>query len=126
MSLRTPLALARNHGSAHDGVHHWWQQRLTALALIPLVIWLICSVPVLAQYDYMSARLWLAKPFNATMAVLLTWVMATHARLGVQVILEDYVQPRWLELVLQILVRFAAYAGAVAASVFIILIAVGR
>ena len=126
MSLRTPLALARNHGSAHDGVHHWWQQRLTALALVPLLVWLICAVPMLAGADYLTVRLWLAKPWNATMAVILTWVLFHHAWLGVQVILEDYVHVRWLDVTLQILARFAAYAAAAAASLFIIITAVGR
>jgi succinate dehydrogenase / fumarate reductase membrane anchor subunit len=126
MSLRTPLAIARNHGSAHDGVHHWWQQRLTAMALVPLLLWLVCAVVTLSQVDYVGAKAWLSQPLNATLSVLLTWVMAIHARLGVQVILEDYVSTRWQEILLQILTRFIAFAGAAAASLFIVMIAAGR
>lgn len=124
MSLRAPLAIARNHGSAHDGVHHWWLQRLTAIALIPLLLWLIFSLPTLVSLDYAQAKDWLSQPLNAFMAVLLSWILAIHARLGVQVILEDYVSTRWQEVVLQILTRFVAFAGAAAASLFIIMIAV--
>ena len=124
MSLRAPLAVARNHGSAHDGVHHWWMQRLTALALVPLLLWLIFSLPTLVTLEYEAARTWLSSPFNAFMAVLLTWIVALHARLGVQVILEDYVGTRWQEVILQIITRFVAFAGAAAASLFIIMIAV--
>lgn len=126
MSLRSPLAVARNHGSAHDGVHHWWRQRLTALAMIPLILWVISALPLLASGDYDAARQWLARPLNAVMAVLLSWLVFHHARLGMQVVIEDYINPRWLEVGLQVLTRFAAMAATAAASLFILLIAVGQ
>jgi succinate dehydrogenase / fumarate reductase membrane anchor subunit len=59
MSLRAPLAQALNHGAAHDGVHHWWVQRVSAIALAPLVIWLICQLLSLPDAGYLTVTAWI-------------------------------------------------------------------
>lgn len=91
-NLRTPLSEVKGLGSAKEGTDHFWSQRLTALALIPLVIWLSFSVASLPGMDYVSLREWLSSPTTAIMMILLLIAGFSHSRLGLQVIIEDYVR----------------------------------
>lgn len=91
MSLRTPLARAKGLGSAKEGVHHWWAQRVTAIALVPLAIWFAVSVVGLVSADYATATEWLQAPVQTALMVLFLLVLFYHAQLGVQVVVEDYV-----------------------------------
>ncbi len=90
-SLRTPLAKARGLGSAKDGTHHFWVQRLTAVALIPLTIWFALSIASLATAGQVEVVAWMKSPLSATL--MLSFIMAGfwHMKLGVQVVIEDYV-----------------------------------
>jgi len=97
MSLRSPLARALNHGSAHDGVNHWWVQRVTAVALVPLVIWLLVSLLTLPAADYLTATAWIARGWNPVLLVLTLLAACWHSWLGVQVVIEDYVPARGLK-----------------------------
>lgn len=90
-SLRTPLAQVKGLGSAKEGTDHFWSQRLTALALVPLVIWLCFAVASLPDMNYVTLREWLTMPFNAIMLIFLMIAGFYHSRLGLQVIIEDYV-----------------------------------
>src|SRR5690625_7794385 len=85
------------HGSAGDGVGHWWAQRFSALLLIGLTVWLIWALTRLAGADYSSAAAFLGSPFNATMAILFMVAGFYHGQLGLQVIIEDYVHRRVAE-----------------------------
>jgi len=89
--LRSPLGRARGLGSARAGSHHWWAQRLTAIALVPLTLWFIFSVIHLAGATHQAVIEWLASPL--TMGLMLALIVATfrHLQLGVQVVIEDYV-----------------------------------
>jgi len=91
MSLQTPLGRVRGLGSAGSGVHHWWLQRLTSLALVPLSVWLLVSLLSLPGLDFVTVVSWLAGTWSATLMVLLVLLASWHSSLGVQVILEDYV-----------------------------------
>ena len=91
MSLRTPLGRVCGLGSAKEGTHHWWAQRLTALALIPLTLWLIYSVLSMTTLDYMAAIGWLQSPLTSTLLILFIIALYYHAELGMQVVIEDYV-----------------------------------
>jgi len=122
-TLRNPLERAINHGSAGSGVHHWWAQRFSAILLIPLTVWLVWTLAVLAGADYTAARDWMAAPWNAAMAMLLVGATFYHARLGMQVVIEDYVHQRALEIALQILVATVALAGAVVSMIAILRVA---
>lgn len=122
-ALRNPLERAINHGSAGSGVHHWWAQRFSAILLVPLTLWLVWTLAVLAGAEYAAARDWIAAPWNAAMAVLLVGATFYHARLGMQVVIEDYVHHRVLEVALQILVAIAALVGVVASTIAILKIA---
>ncbi len=91
MSLQTPLAKAQGLGSAKQGSHHWWMQRITAVALIPLTIWLAFSVALIPEASFENIRNWFSLPWNATLVI--AFVIATfyHAALGMQIIYEDYI-----------------------------------
>jgi succinate dehydrogenase / fumarate reductase membrane anchor subunit len=91
MSLQTPLGRARGLGSAKEGVSHWWTQRVTAIALVPLTLWFVASLLGVAGADYETVAAWIAKPVNAVLLVALLISMFYHATLGLQVIIEDYV-----------------------------------
>ena len=90
MSMRAPLAQVRGHGSAKAGAHHWWAQRLTAIALVPLSLWFVASVAAVASADYATAVAWLASPWNSAMLILLIAATFYHAQLGMHVVFEDY------------------------------------
>ncbi len=114
MSLRNPLAIARGLGSAKSGTGHWWAQRVSALALIPLSLWFAVSVLGLVHADYVVVITWLHAPWTA---VLLSLFLFYHAYLGVQVVVEDYVHTEWLKIATLLLIKFACILCA-AAGVF--------
>lgn len=112
--LRTPLKVARRLGSSHSGVHHWWLQRVTAIALIPLGIWFLFFIGGLMGGGYPAVAAAIAQPVHALLLIVLAVCLFWHGALGLEVIVEDYVHTRWLELTLQIAVRFGAILGALA------------
>ncbi|MGH8454032.1 MAG: succinate dehydrogenase, hydrophobic membrane anchor protein [Nevskiales bacterium] len=125
MSLRSPLSRARGLGSAKDGVSHWVWQRLTALALVPLTFWFVASVALHVDADYAVMRAWVATPY---VAVLLSLYLATlfhHSQLGLQVVIEDYVHTRWVNLSLLLLVKFSHVLLAAAGIFAVLKIALG-
>jgi len=91
MSLRSPLGQAKGLGSAKDGLHHWWAQRVTAVALIPLTVWFAFKVAILSQSDYQTVLDCIGSPWSAALIVSLIFAAFYHAALGMQVIYEDYV-----------------------------------
>jgi len=91
MSMRSPLGRVRGLGSAREGVDHWWAQRMTSLALIPLALWFVASLVTLTGADHATAREWIAAPVPAALLVLLIVAAFYHGALGFQVIIEDYV-----------------------------------
>lgn len=119
-NLRDPIATARGLGSAKDGVSHWWLQRLTAIALALLTPWFIWFVVRQVGADQGQVRAAIASP--ATASLLLSYVIALmwHARLGLQVVIEDYIHG-WLEVALQIAIKLVFAFATVAAA-----IAIGR
>lgn len=110
MSMLNPLARAKGHGSAKEGVHHWYAQRASAVLLIFLVGWLIFSVLSLAGGGYEASQAFIANPVNASFLGLLLVVVLYHAMLGLQVVIEDYVHNPAAEVVLYFLTRAGAYA----------------
>ena len=124
-SMRTPLARVRGLGTAKDGVHHWWMQRLTAVALVPLVLWFVVSVAGLAGMSYAQAIDWIASPWVSVFLVLLIVATFYHAQLGVQVVIEDYVHNEPVKLAALVALKFAAIILAVAAIFAVLKIAFG-
>jgi succinate dehydrogenase / fumarate reductase membrane anchor subunit len=90
MSLRTPLGRVLNHGAAHDGVGHWWVQRVTAVALAPLSAWLAVSLLSLPG-GYAAVTAWMGAGLHPVLLALTVLLAAWHAWLGIQVVIEDYV-----------------------------------
>jgi succinate dehydrogenase / fumarate reductase membrane anchor subunit len=125
-SLRSPLGHARGLGSAKDGTHHWWAQRLTALALIPLSIWVVYSILNLADSSYVEFVSWLRNPLHVTLLILMVAATFHHAQLGVQVVLEDYISNHAWRAGCVIAVKFTCAALAVLCIVSIIIVAFGR
>jgi succinate dehydrogenase / fumarate reductase membrane anchor subunit len=125
MSLRSPLGRARGLGSAKDGTHHWWAQRLTAVALVPLLLWFVASVAASTGADHLAATAWLANPVTAVLMVLLIVAGLHHGQLGLQVVIEDYVHAEWVKVLSIMGVRLAAVALGVAAVFSILKIALG-
>jgi succinate dehydrogenase / fumarate reductase membrane anchor subunit len=91
MSLRSPLGRVLGLGSAKDGTSHWWAQRMTAVALIFLSTWFLISILLLDNLQFDAVSAWVGKPLNSILLVLTTATLAYHSRLGVQVVIEDYV-----------------------------------
>ena len=85
--FRTPLGQVRGLGSAKEGSHHWWVQRLTAVALVPLSLWFVVSLISLSQADYPSVVAWLSSPLVTVLLLCLIWALFHHAQLGIQVVL---------------------------------------
>jgi len=115
--LRSPLNRARGLGSAKSGVHHFWMQRLTAVALIPLVIWFAVSLVMLSGADYGMARSWLSSPFVMVLLILTICIGLYHGQLGMQVVIEDYVHNDGVKLALLVAVKFIAVFFGLAAVV---------
>ncbi len=90
-NLRTPLSKAKGLGSAKTGTDHFIVQRITALALMPLVVWLCMSLAFLPDANYISVHLWLNSPFNAVLMIVTLIAGFYHGALGMQVIFEDYI-----------------------------------
>ena len=109
MSLRTPLSHAKGLGSAKEGAGHWWAQRLTSIALVPLTLWLVVAIASFGELSYGSAIEWMQSPLVAVALALLVVVMFYHVQLGLQVIIEDYVHG-WLKIISLVLVNFACIA----------------
>ena len=92
MSLRTPLSAAKGLGSAKQGAHHWWAQRLTSVALVPLTVWLAFSIAGFGSRSYTALIAWMQSPMVAVALALLVVSLFYHVQLGLQVIIEDYVR----------------------------------
>jgi len=97
MSLRSPLGRVRGLGSAKDGVSHWWLQRVTALALVPLLVILVGMMLHLAQAEHATVVAYMGHPYVATFAILGLVAAFWHLKLGLQVVIEDYVHAEGLK-----------------------------
>jgi succinate dehydrogenase / fumarate reductase membrane anchor subunit len=120
VSLRSPMGRVLGLGSAKDGTAHWWAQRVSAVALIPLTLWFMISLLTLPALDYPRARAWLSFPLNGFLAVLLVAVLTHHSYLGTTEVIEDYVPSAGAKLSCLLLLRFV-HVLVGGASIFAIL-----
>ncbi|MBL8260280.1 MAG: succinate dehydrogenase, hydrophobic membrane anchor protein [Candidatus Competibacteraceae bacterium] len=109
MSIRTPLANVRGLGSAKDGTHHWWMQRVTSIALVPLMLWFIFAMLRYSRAEYEVFQHWLSNPINAGLMVTFLFAVFYHAKLGMQVIYEDYVRPEWVMYLALLVTQFVLF-----------------
>lgn len=119
-SLRSAIAL----GSAKDGVHHWWMERISAIALIPLTLWFVVGVIGVVGADYATFSAWLAKPWNAGLLICFIAAAFLHGKMGMEVIIEDYVEPRSVQMAVKVFVNLMAFALGIISVVSVLIVAV--
>ncbi len=123
--MRTPLGKVKGLGSARDGTHHWWMQRVTAIAMVPLGIWFVVSLVALAGADYPTMVAWVSNPFVTVLLLAFLLALFYHLKLGVQVVIEDYVHSEGGKIFLNLFVTFACFLIGMAAVVSVLKIAIG-
>lgn len=125
MRMETPLKRVRGLGSAKVGAHHWWHERLTAIATLVLLVWLIVSLIRMPGLDHATLTQWLAAPLAAVPMLLLIVSVFWHLKMGLQVIVEDYVHSDGPKLFWITLINFLSLLGAGLAIFAVLKIALG-
>ena len=125
MGNGTSIGRVRGLGSARHGPHHWLLQRFTAIGNLIAVGWLVISLLMLSDYHYGTVHDWAARPFSATMLGLLVVTTIWHARLGVQVTMEDYVHSEGNKFACIAALNLLAFAGIVFGLVCVVRLALG-
>ena len=125
MGVQSPIARVRGLGPAREGVGHWTRQRLTAISNIVLVLWFVFSAMALAGAGYEEVRAWLAAPVPASLMILLVISTFYHARLGLQVVIEDYVHHEGAKIASLAAVTLIIFGLAVACIVAVLKVAIG-
>jgi succinate dehydrogenase / fumarate reductase, membrane anchor subunit len=125
MKMETPLGRVRGLGSARAGAHHWWLERLTAIATLVLLVWLVVSLVRLPDLDHRTVAEWLASPLAAVPMLLLILGMFWHLKMGLQVVVEDYVHTDGPKLASITLINFLSLFGAALAIFAVLKIAFG-
>jgi succinate dehydrogenase / fumarate reductase membrane anchor subunit len=124
-NLRSPLARVLGQGSAKGGVHHWWVQRLTSVALVPLTVWFVVSLLSLPSVDHATVAAWIGQLWTAVFLILLVLTAAWHSQLGVRVVVEDYVHGSGMKTLTLALLTFFHVVVAVAGVLAILKVALG-
>ena len=120
MSLMTPLNRVLGLGTAKGASEHWWLQRVTAVALLPLGLWLAYALLTLPGFDYASVTAWARQPITSILLILLIVAVGYHSALGVQVVIEDYVTGKGGKAA-TLIASTLAHAGLTIAGVFAVL-----
>jgi len=118
--IKSPLARARGLGSARHGSGHWMHERITALASLPLMLWLVWAVLRMPEFSYAQVVMFLSAPLNAILMLLAVFTVFYHALLGTQVIAEDYIHHEGLKFAKLVSLKLF-YIAAGTACVFSIL-----
>ena len=125
MTLRSPLGRARGLGSSRSGSDHYWAQRVTAVALVPLVLWFVVSLITVTGSDLAGVKAWVGKPVNATLLLLTLLTGIWHGLLGLQVVIEDYVHTALVKHLSLILIRLIAAFLAISVTLSTLKLALG-
>jgi len=125
MSLVTPLNRVLGLGSAKEGTEHWWGQRISAVALAVLGVWLVIAVAGLESFGYASVVAWVQQPLTSVLLVLTVLTLCYHSQLGVQIVVEDYVHSAGLKITTLIASTFAHVLLAAVGVVAVLRLAFG-
>ena len=125
MKLQSPLAKVRGLGSAKNGTYHFLNQRLTALALIPLILWIMISLVRMTSMDHQTVILWMSSPLNSVLVLMFLLALYYHALLGVQVVIEDYIHIEWQKLSCIILTKFLVILTGLASALAVLKVFLG-
>lgn len=106
MKMVTELKKVKGLGSAKEGTHHWLMQRVTGLALVPMIIWLACSIISLVGSDYVHVKMWVQSPLNSIIMFLIIPTVFYHSALGIKVVIEDYVHKEFTKIITIMLLNF--------------------
>lgn len=106
MSLRSPIRRVTGLGAAKEGASHWWSQRISAVGLVVLTLWFVASLLGFADLEHETVTAWMARPLNAVLLALLVLTAAYHSKLGLQVVIEDYVPGHGMKLASLLLINF--------------------
>jgi succinate dehydrogenase / fumarate reductase membrane anchor subunit len=123
--LRSPVARVRGLGSAKSGTHHWWHQRVSAVALILLTTWFAVSMILNTPADHLHVRAWVSSPVTMVMLIVTVFFGLWHAALGMQVVIEDYVHSEGVKIGLILAIKCLAVLLAVATVVALFRMAFG-
>lgn len=123
--MRTPLSRVRGLGSAKKGTHHFWMQRVTALSNIPLTLFLVGALVVHAGADYATMTAFLSNPLVGVVMLLLIGSATYHMKLGLQVVIEDYIHGEASKLLALIANQFFALTVAVACTLAVLKLVIG-
>ncbi len=119
----SPFDQTQGLGSAHEGVGHWWMQRVTAVALVPLTLWFAAALIAHVRSDYSAFVLWLGSPLATVLMALLLVALFYHMALGLQVVVEDYIHDNRRKIPAVIAIRLGSFALAVAGLIAVLRIA---
>jgi succinate dehydrogenase / fumarate reductase membrane anchor subunit len=125
MSMRTPLKNVRGLGSAKEGTTHWWHQKVTAVALVPLFVIALAYVIALVGADYERVRYILGLPFTSMVLLLLIGATFYHLKLGLQVVIEDYIHTESTKIVVLLLNTFFCAIVGLASALAVLKLALG-
>jgi len=117
---QSPLGRAKHLGAARSGVQGWWMQRVSAVALVLLMLWLVMTATFFLSTDHGQVTDWLSRPYNAVGIILFVVSMFYHAWLGVREVVEDYVHHKVAKVLSLIVLQLACFASG-AAGVFAVL-----
>ncbi len=125
MEFRSSLGRARGLGSANEGVRHWWAQKVTAIALVPLSLWFVIAAVSLMGADLAAFQVWIGQFGNALLMILLVVALFYHAYLGMQVVVEDYVRGEAAKITTLLAIKFALFVMAVSCIYAVVRLAMG-
>jgi len=120
MSIQTPLGKVRGHGASHTGTRHYWLQRLTAIALVPLTLWFVWAVVRYVGAPYAEVIAFLGHPVSAVAMLMFVLMALGHMLLGVQVVIEDYIHKEGSKIALLLLLNFVVLAIAITCVVAVL------
>ena len=125
MALQSPLSKAIGLGSAKHGFSHWWLQRVSAVALIPLSLWFVFSIVSLINADHAVVVAWMGSIVNASLLIIFVCALLYHAQTGLQVVIEDYIHNKSLNLILMYAMKFSAIVLGAIAVISVLKVAFG-